>query len=276
MVFDGKIAIAFEDLLLFGETLLAFPVLDLAGDLGECFGVAQRGRVAKFLIQQEVPQETPHILPAAHLREGRDLNVVLGNRNGTLLGAHQLVQATAVIDRQLAAGHGQDEGERGQTLLAMRCTDDDCVAHRRVGRDLLVAQQRALDLLGAHAVPGDVDHVVRAAVQGEAAVRVLHRVVTLHVGPLPLGTALIIGPDVALGIPLPAGQVAAGEARREAFDVAPDHARQVGVRGRDHDLAFLLPVRAAIAHGTALTASRNPHVTHDPGQRIGVRIRASG
>ena len=69
-------------------------------------------------------------LPLRVSGNGRDLDVVLGHRNRALLGAHQLVQAPAVVAGQLAPADGQDEGERRQTLLAMRRADDDDVAHR--------------------------------------------------------------------------------------------------------------------------------------------------
>jgi hypothetical protein len=55
----------------------------------------------------------------------------------------------------------------------VRRADHHHVAHGRILAQGLVAQDRALDLLGADAVARNVDHVVGATVQREAAVLVL-------------------------------------------------------------------------------------------------------
>ena len=178
-----KVTVAIEQALLVSETLADLPCRNRGRKLGDRLGIAQRRCVAYRCAFHHRAHHPAHILAAARLRELRDLDEVTGHRQGALLLTHELTEPAPNLLRQLPALAQPDEGERRQALFTMRRADDKHVADRRVRVKLFVAQDRALDLLRAHTVPRDVDHVVAAAVQREAAVLMAHREVALRVGP---------------------------------------------------------------------------------------------
>ena len=150
--------------------------------------------------------------------------------------------------------------------MLVRRPDDDGVAHGGGRPKHLGAENRALDLLGADAVAGDVDDVVRATVEREGAVLVLPRVVALRVGEA-------AGPlvEVDLG---EAAQVAAPGVRAELVRVAPDGLREVGVGLRDDELALLAGLGLAPLRRAAglVAGGGDAHLGVDPRERPGLGV----
>jgi len=274
VVVDAEVAEVLEQLLLIGDTLPRLPLGDGTAQFADRLRVAQRRGVTDVLALDQCAHHAPHVLAAAGLGELRHLDEVLGDRDLALLLADGLDEATAILGGQLAPGRGPHEGERGQALLRVRRADHDHVAHRRIGIDLLVAQDRALDLFGAEPVTRDIDDVVGAAMQREPAVGVLHGEVALRIGE-PALPAQPVGPAIALEVAAP------GARDRASLDLevrlaAPDRAAQVGIRCRDDDLALLAHLGLARQHPALRVglAVRDPDVAHHPRQRIGMRIGA--
>ena len=285
VVLDQEVAVALEQRLGLRQTLAALPVVDGGLQLGQAVGIAQGGHVADVAALDQGPHHAAHVLAASRLGELRHLDEVGRDGDGALLGADQFSEATPVVVGQLAPGDGHDEGERRQPLLPVRRADDQDVADRRVRIERLVAQDRALDLLGAEAMARDVDDVVAAAVEGKGAV-------VMADGEIALG----IAPGAA-----PAGPVAALPARRvaapaggdlavldaEIAGVAPDGSREIGIGRGDDDLALLPRRRTPPSHALAAIAEErrglgrrirrlDPHVANDPRQRIGMRVGPQG
>ena len=164
----------------------------------------------------------------------------------------------------------------------MRCADDKDIAERRIRIELLVAQNRAFDFLGAHAVARHVDDIVGTAVQRETFIGMAHGEIALGIGPDTLPA-----PPVAA---VPAVTIA-GPARGDAavldmkmFRITPDGARQIRIGCGDDDLALFAEFGAAPLHAvTACTFQRcgcggsallilHPDIAEDPRQREGARI----
>ena len=283
VVLHEEIAVAIEQRLLVAHPLLALPVSYDGAQFVQRLGVAQRRDVADILAHHQRADHAAHIFAAAGLGELRDFDEVGGHGDRALLGAHEIEQPALVLNGQLAAGGRHHEGERGQALLAVRRADHQHIADRRVRRERLVAQHRAFDLFGPHAVARDIDDVVRAPVEREGAVFMRNREIALGIGPGALPTAPItILP--AGGIAAPCG-IDTAIGNLEAFDVAPDCAREVGIGRCDHDFALLARLRTPPRHAACIGASegrngrhavlvRDPHIADNPRQRIGVRIGA--
>ena len=295
VVLHREVAVALEHLLVIGQLLLALPLADHSAQFAQALGVLQRRFVADLAVFDQRTHHAPHVLSAARLGKLGDLDEVAGHGHSAFLAAHQLGQAALVVLRQLAAGGGPDKGERREALLAVRRADHDDIADGAVGVERLVAQDRAFDFLSAHAVAADVDDIVAAAVQREAAVGVAHREVALRVGP-GATPARPVGIQPTRAVAAPGGLNAHAAARAAArtighgFDakvrrVAPHRAREVGVRCGDDDLALLAhfsrpPDNAACGlaarpgHGGDAVHARilQPHITGDPRQRVGVCV----
>ena len=286
VVLHAEVAVALEQLLLLAQLLPALPFIDRRLQFRNGLRVAQRALVTDVGSLDQCTDHAAHVLAAARFRELRDLDEVGRHGDRTLLEAHQFTQPSLVVLRERASRGRLHERQRRQSLLAMRCAHHDHVAHRRVGIQLPVAQDRALDLLGAHAVTGDVDHVVTASVQRERVVVVAHGEVALRVRPDSL-PARPVGAGPALDVTLPLGHHARA-LDAKVLAVAPDRARQVRIGRGDHDLALLFhcgtSVRYASPVATRMWRERSlridiirrgfgPHVAHDPRQRISVRIR---
>ena len=281
VVLHEEIAVPVEQRLLVRQTLPALPFGDDLAQFVKRLGVAQRRDVADILAHHQRADHAAHILARARLGELRDLDEIRRHRHRALLGAHQIEQAALVLVGELATRDRHHEGERGQPLLAVRRANHQHVADGRVRRQRLVAQHRALDLLGPHAVARDVDHVVRAAVEREGAVRVLDREIALGIGPgaLPAPPVAFL-PTRRIAAP---GGIDAAVLDLEAGDVAPDRAREIGIRRGDHDLALLADIGLAPRHAAVFRAREgsmrarafivlDPHIADDPRQRIGVGI----
>ena len=287
VVLHREVAVALEHLLVIGQLLLALPLADHGAQLGQAFRVLQRRLVADLAVFDECAHHAPHVLAAARLGELADLDEVAGHGHGALLAAHQFGQAALVVLRQLAAGRGPDEGERREALLAVRRADHDDVADGAVRVERLVAQDRAFDFLGAHAVAADVDDVVAAAVQREAAVGMAHREVALRVGP-GATPARPVGVQPTRAVTAPGRLNAHTIGHRfdaEVRRVAPHRACEVGVRCGDDDLALLAHFGGPPDNASCGLAARprdcgdavdacilQPHITGDPRQRVGVRV----
>ncbi len=107
--------------------------------------------------------------------------------------------------------------------------------------------------------------------------------VTLGVGPSAL-PALPVAILPAGGITAPCG-IDAAIGHLEAFDIAPDGARKIGIGRGDDDFALLAHVRPPPRHAACICAGEgrifqrdcigilDPHIANDPRQRIGVRVR---
>ena len=238
-----KIAVSLEQLLLLRQLLPALPRVDRGLERGQAGGVAERRDVARVAGLDERADHAADVFAAPRLGELGDLDEVLRHGDRALLAADEVGQAALVVLAQFAAGRGDDEGERGQPLLAVRRADDQDVADGRVGVERLVAQDRPFDLLGPHAVAADVDDVVRAAVEREAAVVVAHGKVALRVRPC-AGPAGPVAVAPAGGVAAPAGGDGAVFDREAG--AAPHRAGEIGVGGGDDDLALLAGGRAAV------------------------------
>ena len=283
VVLHKEIAVTIKQRLFVAHALLALPVGDDRAQFVQRFGVAQRRDVADILAHHQRADHAAHIFARAGFGELRDLDEVRRHRDRALFGAHQIEQSPLVLMRQLAPCHRHHEGERGQTLLAVRRADHQHIADRAIGSERLVAQHRALDLLGPHAVARDVDHIIAAPVERERAVLMRNREIALGIGPCALPA-----PPVAI---LPARRIAApcgidaATLNLEAGNVAPDRAREIGIGRGDHDFALLAHVSLAPRHAARVCADErriaacalvilDPHIADNPRQRIGVGIGA--
>ena len=152
--------------------------------------------------------------------------------------------------------------------------DHDHVADRRIRGDLLIAKDCTLDLLGAETVTGDIDDIVGAAVQREAAVGILQREVALRVGEPALPTCPV-GLAVALEVATPAARDSTPLDAELAL-IAPDGAAQIGERRGDHDFAFFADLSRTGHDGARAIrfAVGDPDIACDPGQRVGVGVGA--
>ena len=119
--------------------------------------------------------------------------------------------------------------------------------------------------------------------QRERTVLVRNREVALGIGPCAL-PALPVAVLPARRIAAPCG-IDAAICDLEARNVAPDRAREIGIGRGDDDLALLARLGPPPRHAALIGAGErnvggrarlilDPHVAHDPRQRIGVRIGA--
>ncbi len=138
MVLNAEVAVALDNLLFFGQTLLALPLSDLSCNLFKHLRVTQRRRITEWLIEHHIAQEAAHILTAARLGKRTDLDIIFGHTHRTLLGAHQLIESSAISSRQPSPRCGLDESNRRQTLFTMGSTDNDTIPNRRIGRNLAI------------------------------------------------------------------------------------------------------------------------------------------
>src|SRR5262249_38738351 len=136
-------------------------------EVGDHARVGKRCRVAEVgdVAFGDLAQDAAHDLAGAGLRQaGGPLDDVgLGERAD--LAAHVLDQLPAQSVGRLRSDHQGDVGVDALALDLVRVADHGGLGHGRV------ADQGALDLGGAEAVAGDVDHVVDAA--GDPVVAVL-------------------------------------------------------------------------------------------------------
>ncbi len=160
IVLHEEIAVPVKQRLLVAHALLALPVADDLAQFVQGFRVAQGRDVTDILAHHQRADHAAHIFAAAGFGELRDLDKVRRHRDRAFFGADEVEQSALVLDGQLSTRDRHHEGERGQPLLAVRCADHQHVADGRVRRERLVAQHRAFDLLGPHAVPRDVDDVI--------------------------------------------------------------------------------------------------------------------
>ena len=103
VVLDQEIAIALEQRLVFGQTLLALPCGDRRLQRIERLRVAQRRGVADLAALDDRAHHAAHVFAGARFGELRHLEEVGGHRDRALFGAHQIGQAAAVVLRQPAA-----------------------------------------------------------------------------------------------------------------------------------------------------------------------------
>ena len=282
VVLDAEIAIAIEDILIFGQALLTLPGGDDALELVKALRVLQRGDVTDGGAFHQRAHHAAHVLATACFRELAHHQEIARHRHRALFGAHQIGKPAFVITGDDLARRRGDEGERGQPLLAVRRADHEHVADRAFRVQRLVTQDGAFDFLGTHAVTGNVDHVVRTAMQREAVVIALHGEIALGIGPHTLPAAPVtIAP--AAGITGPArGDGTIFNA--EVLGIAPHGARQIGIGRGDDDLALLAAAGLAPGHAiAALTGQQHagilfagfvfhPHIADDPRQRESARI----
>ncbi len=270
IVLDQEIAVAIEQLLFIGQALAALPTVDHALQFGETFGVAERAGVAEVGAFDERPDHAADIFARAGFGELADLEEVGRDRDGALFGADEIGEAALVLVGEAAACSRGDEGDRGEALFAVRGTDDENIADRRIGIERLVAQDCALDLLGAHAVARYVYHIVGAAVQREAAIGVPDCEIALGVGGC-TRPALPIAPGPAVVIAAP-GRVHLAVGDGEVCGVAPDGAGKIGIGRLDDDFALFARLGGAVAGGRVRVL--DPHVSQHPGQRPCVGVGA--
>ncbi len=263
---DPQVPVALHDLPRLGELAEGLPLRHGVADLVDDLRVAQGRQVTERVFEEQRAQRPAHVLAGAGLREGGDDQEVRGHGGDAFLGAHQPLQAGEVVVAEARARRGDEERHRRLALLVVRRTDDHGVAYRGIRAQGLVAKDCSLDLLGADAVARDVDHVVGAAVQRDAAVVELARVVALRIG-----EAVAPAVEIDLGEAL---DVAAPVIRAQFLRIAPDGAGEVGVGLGEHEFAFLARLGAAPAGGAArLVGFRgDAHLGLDPGQRPGARI----
>ncbi len=274
---------AIEQRLFVAHALLALPVGDDLAQLVQRLGVPERRDIAHVLTHHQRAHHAAHVFARAGFGELADLDEVRRHRNRALFRPHQIEQPALVLVGQFAACDRHHEGERGQALLAVRCADHQHIAHRAIGGERLVAQHRAFDLLGAHAVARDVDHIVRTPMEREGAIGMGNGEIALRIGPRTLPAAPVAF-FPALGIAAPCG-IDAAIFDLEARDIAPDGARQIGVRRGDDDFALLAHLGLAPRHAALIGAGEghrsrraalvlDPDIADDPRQRIGVGIGA--
>ena len=284
----AEVAVALKQLLLVTQRLAPLPLVNCGLQFADRLRIAQRAHVAHVSPLHQRAHHPAHVLPAARLGELGHLDEVAWHRHGALLESHQLRQATLVVLRQRTARTRLHEGERCQPLFAMRCANHDHIAHRRLGIELTMSENRALDLLRSHAMARHIDHVVTATVQRERAVHVAHGKVALRVRPDAL-PARPVGVPPACDVTLPVRRDACA-IHREMLAVAPHRAREVRVRRRDHDLALLFHHRPTECHTRAVISATEqrqrrlhvlvrrrgfrPHITDHPRHRIRVGIGA--
>src|SRR5574343_171142 len=175
-----------------GETRTTALALQLLQDRR----VFQRRRVLRqFLALGQTAQQTAHDLARTGLRQvvAETDVLLLGDRTDLL--AHPVGQFLddalgVVTGRALALEH--DEGDDGFTGQVVRTANHGSFGNQRIG------DQRGFDFHGAHAVTGNVQHVVDTAGNGEVAgVLVADRAVASQVV-LALEVLRIVGLDVTL------------------------------------------------------------------------------
>ena len=274
VVLHAEVAPVRQYALRFADTLQHPPRVDRTLELRNRFRIAQSGRVADWLIFNERAHHAAHVLAAARLGKLRHLEKFLGDRDGPLLCTHEFSETTTIIHRDAATGRRGHECEWREPLLLVRRTNDDDVADRRIGVDLLVAQDCAFDLFGAHAMTGHVDDVIAPSVQREAAVGVADGDITLRIRPSILPTRPV-GCAVARDVAAPCRRNTV-TLDRKVGAVTPDCAREIREWGRDDDLPFLAIFGAAPTHTTIRSrlAIGRPDITLNPWQWVGVCIGA--
>ena len=127
---NEEVAVALEQRLLFGQALLALPGVNRGLEFGQALRVAQGGDVTQIAALDQRADHAAHVLARAGFGELADLDEIRRYRDRALFGADEIEQALAVFLGQLAARDGDDEGKRGQPLLAVRRADDEDVADR--------------------------------------------------------------------------------------------------------------------------------------------------
>src|SRR3984957_7568301 len=146
------------------RALFVLPVGDEIVDYGgvrECRGVTE----IAVLVLGDLAQDAAHDLARARLRQiGRELDEI-GRGDRADLGAHPLHQFLAQGFARLLARHQGDIGIDALALDVVRIADHSGF------RDFRMRDQRGFDFRGAHAVAGNVDHVVDAA--GDPVIAVL-------------------------------------------------------------------------------------------------------
>jgi hypothetical protein len=139
------------------------------------------------------------------------------------------------------------------------------VQRRHRGRlgDLGDGQRRRLDLLGAQAVPGHVDHVIDPAEDPVVPVGLLDRAVVAEVWPV----VPVLAVRVLVVLPVVGGQV--------PLRVAPDRLEATGPGVADADIACLAAARRDLL---AVLVVDHRHVQHHPvaGLKAGVVAQQRG
>ncbi len=270
MVFQSQIAVGLDDIAGIGQATEGAPVGHRLLDFIDDFGIAQGRGIAERLVEEDRTQSAPHVLAGAGLGEGRNHEEIRGYGGHALLASDQTLQPRQVLVLQLVPGCRDDECHRRLALLIMRRADDHRIAERRVGPEHLVAQDRALDFLGADAVARDVDDIVGASVQGKGTVGMGAGIVALGVGQA-VGPAVEVDGAEALEVTAPFG-------RTQALGVAPDGARQIGIGLLDDQLALLAFLGLAPADRPARLVGffGNPYLGVDPRQGPGLGIGGQG
>ena len=272
VVVNAEITEIFEQLLLVSNALALLPLGDAALELGDRFGVAQRRDVTDILPLDKRTNHTAHVFAATGFRKLTDFDEVFWDRNLTFFLTHDIDQTTSIFGGELASCGGAYEGERRQTLLCMRRTDDDDIAYRRIRIDLLVSQDGAFDFFGTKTMPRYVDDVVGTTMQRETAVGMLYGKVTLRVSELlaptrPISAAISI--EIAAPLPRDSRSV-----HFETGSIAPDRPTQIRIRCGDDDLAFFTDRSRTCRDSSCRIgfAIGDPDIAHHPRQWIGVRI----
>src|SRR5712671_1837010 len=180
------------------------------GRVGQGRDVAQLA----VLVGGDLAQDAAHDLAGAGLRQVRGPLQQIGRGDRADLLAHPLHQLAAQLFVRLLVDPQRHIGVDALALDVVRIADDG-----RLG-DLRVGDQRALDLGGAEAVAGDVDHIVDPAGDPIEAVGVAARSVTGEIKPLE-------GREIGFD---------------EALMVAIDGSHHAGPGARQAEIAFANPV----------------------------------
>ena len=139
---------------------LGFPaILAFFDEVGDHRWFGQRRDIAEIaeIVLGDLAQDSPHDLAGASLRQSwRELNEIRRGDRADLL-AHPIAQLDLERVRFRLPRHQRDVAIDALALDVVGIADHGGL------RDLGMGDERGLDLGGAHAVPGDIDHVVDPA-----------------------------------------------------------------------------------------------------------------
>ena len=97
IVLNAEIAIAIEDLLVFGHRLAALPVPDRLAQFIKAFRVAQRRHVADIGAFDDRADHAAHVFAAARLGKLADFDEITRHRHGALFLADEIGQAAEIV-----------------------------------------------------------------------------------------------------------------------------------------------------------------------------------
>ena len=162
IILDQEIAITVEQRLVFGQPLLALPVVDYCLEFGQRLRIAQRRHITNVATINQRAHHAAHIFARPRFGKCRHFEEVGRDRDRPFFGPDKVKQAAAVILRQLAPRNRHNKRKRGKPLFTVRRAYDKDIADGGVRIERLVAQDRTFDFFGAHPVARHVDDVVTA------------------------------------------------------------------------------------------------------------------